>query len=262
MAFHLIDMDAWERRAHYQYYQTLVRSSYTLTANINITGLLQEVKRRGLRFYPVFLLELGTLPVNLLPDFIGSFIISHGTKMLVAESERFDKAGHLFGLRRDRQHDLRPAGAVCGIARAGYSKRPCNVRFSDVCTLAAHCRRAGYGAGTPAPARRGAAAPQPSLCAGLLLRQPAFGEPAAAQFCGIHRRICCLYPAARPFLSNGQALRNAAAAYRSPIRAPAMTAISQPPDTALGAVFTCFGSPGPQVTKPGPLFNKIFINET
>lgn len=55
MAFHLIDMETWARREHYRYYQTLVRSGYTLTANINITGLLQAVKDRGLRFYPVFL---------------------------------------------------------------------------------------------------------------------------------------------------------------------------------------------------------------
>lgn len=55
MAFHLIDMETWERREHYKYYQTLVRSSYTLTANIHITGLLEEIKKRNLKFYPVFL---------------------------------------------------------------------------------------------------------------------------------------------------------------------------------------------------------------
>lgn len=55
MAFHLIDMEHWERREHYKYYQTLVRSNYTLTANINITRLLETVRRTGLKFYPVFL---------------------------------------------------------------------------------------------------------------------------------------------------------------------------------------------------------------
>lgn len=55
MAFHLIDMETWERREHYKYYQTLVRSSYTLTANIHITGLLEEIKKRNLKFCPVFL---------------------------------------------------------------------------------------------------------------------------------------------------------------------------------------------------------------
>lgn len=55
MAFHLIDMEHWERKDHYTYYQTLVRSNYTLTANLNITALLAEIKRRSLHFYPVFL---------------------------------------------------------------------------------------------------------------------------------------------------------------------------------------------------------------
>lgn len=55
MAFHLIDMETWERREHYNYYQTLVHTNYTLTANLTITGLFREIKRRGLRFYPVFL---------------------------------------------------------------------------------------------------------------------------------------------------------------------------------------------------------------
>ena len=50
MAFHLIDMETWERREHYKYYQTMVHSSYTLNANIRITNLLKEIKRRGLRF--------------------------------------------------------------------------------------------------------------------------------------------------------------------------------------------------------------------
>ena len=50
MAFHLIDMETWERRDHYRYYQTLVRTGYTLTTEIDITCLLEEVRRRELRF--------------------------------------------------------------------------------------------------------------------------------------------------------------------------------------------------------------------
>ncbi|WP_418750559.1 CatA-like O-acetyltransferase [Frisingicoccus sp.] len=60
MAFHLIDMNTWERRDHYNYYRTIVRSSYTLNTNIKITGLLNAVKSRGLRFYPVFLYVIST----------------------------------------------------------------------------------------------------------------------------------------------------------------------------------------------------------
>ena len=60
MAFHLIDMETWERRDHYRYYQTLVRTGYTLTTEVDITCLLEEVRRRELRFYPVMLYVIST----------------------------------------------------------------------------------------------------------------------------------------------------------------------------------------------------------
>lgn len=60
MAFHLIDMETWERREHYKYYQTMVHSSYTLNAHIKITELLKEIKNREMRFYPVFLYVVST----------------------------------------------------------------------------------------------------------------------------------------------------------------------------------------------------------
>lgn len=55
MAFHLIDMDTWERREHFKYYLNLVKTSYTLTAHIDVTSLLQAVRENHLRFYPTFL---------------------------------------------------------------------------------------------------------------------------------------------------------------------------------------------------------------
>lgn len=55
MAFHFIDMDTWERREHFKYYLNLVKTSYTLTVNIDITTLLEETHKRKLRFYPTFL---------------------------------------------------------------------------------------------------------------------------------------------------------------------------------------------------------------
>lgn len=78
MAFHLIDMEHWERKEHYQYYQTLVRSNYTLTANLNITPLVQAIKTRRLKFYPVFL-------------YITSTAVNRIKEMRMAK----DKDGHL-----------------------------------------------------------------------------------------------------------------------------------------------------------------------
>lgn len=53
--FHLINLETWERREHFEYYRKIVKSGYTLTANIDITDLLSTVQERGLRFYPVFI---------------------------------------------------------------------------------------------------------------------------------------------------------------------------------------------------------------
>ena len=54
MGFHLIDMETWERREHYRYYRDRIKARYNLGAEIDITGLLPQVKAEGLRFYPVF----------------------------------------------------------------------------------------------------------------------------------------------------------------------------------------------------------------
>lgn len=55
MAFHLIDMETWERAEHYKYYKNIIKARYTLCNNIDITHLLPQVKSRGLKFYPVFI---------------------------------------------------------------------------------------------------------------------------------------------------------------------------------------------------------------
>lgn len=68
MAFHLIDMDRWERREHYRYYRDLIKTRYNLTANIDITDLLSQVKQKGLRFYPVFVYVV-IHTVNDIPEF-------------------------------------------------------------------------------------------------------------------------------------------------------------------------------------------------
>mgnify|MGYP000721396295 CR=1 FL=1 len=42
MAFHLIDMDTWERREHYYYYKDFLKVRY----NLNIQWTLQSFWRR------------------------------------------------------------------------------------------------------------------------------------------------------------------------------------------------------------------------
>ena len=55
MAFHLIDMEKWERREHYHYYRDLLKVRYNLNVNVDITELLAQVKEQKLKFYPVFI---------------------------------------------------------------------------------------------------------------------------------------------------------------------------------------------------------------
>ena len=44
MAFHLIDMDTWERREHYYYYKDFLKVRYNLNIQVDITDLLELVK--------------------------------------------------------------------------------------------------------------------------------------------------------------------------------------------------------------------------
>lgn len=55
MAFHLIDMEKWERREHYHYYRNFIKTRYNLNGDIDITELLSQTKEKRLRFYPVFI---------------------------------------------------------------------------------------------------------------------------------------------------------------------------------------------------------------
>lgn len=52
--FQLIDMDQWERREHYQYYDEKLKCVYSITADLDVTALQKKVKEKHLRFYPAF----------------------------------------------------------------------------------------------------------------------------------------------------------------------------------------------------------------
>ncbi|MBO5666392.1 MAG: chloramphenicol acetyltransferase CAT, partial [Firmicutes bacterium] len=52
--FHLIDMETWPRRDHYEYYKNLVKTSYNLTAYVDISKLLFHCNETKQRFYPTF----------------------------------------------------------------------------------------------------------------------------------------------------------------------------------------------------------------
>ncbi len=50
-----IDIYNWKRKAHYDYYQTFDNPCFSLTVNIDITLLIEKLKKTNLKFFPTFL---------------------------------------------------------------------------------------------------------------------------------------------------------------------------------------------------------------
>ncbi len=63
MVFNPIDLDNWSRKPYFEHYLNNVRCTYSMTANIDITHLLSEVKHKGMKLYPV-LIHMITTVVN------------------------------------------------------------------------------------------------------------------------------------------------------------------------------------------------------
>lgn len=68
MAFHLIDMETWERRTHYAAYTDLLPLNWNITVELDLSVLLPEIRLRGLRLYPV-LLYLACTAIGRIPAF-------------------------------------------------------------------------------------------------------------------------------------------------------------------------------------------------
>lgn len=51
MDYQLIDFDSWPRRGHYDFFRRYASPVYGLTANVDITRFLREIKGAGLPFY-------------------------------------------------------------------------------------------------------------------------------------------------------------------------------------------------------------------
>ncbi len=50
MKFNLIDIEHWNRKPYFEYYLHSVRCTYSMTANIEITNLLHEIKLKNLNY--------------------------------------------------------------------------------------------------------------------------------------------------------------------------------------------------------------------
>ncbi|MVO99955.1 type A chloramphenicol O-acetyltransferase [Paenibacillus lutrae] len=63
MIFKPIVIDTWSRKPYFDHYLNNVRCTYSMTANIDITKLLIELKNKGIKLYPA-LIHMITTVVN------------------------------------------------------------------------------------------------------------------------------------------------------------------------------------------------------
>ncbi|MCU7663651.1 type A chloramphenicol O-acetyltransferase [Bacillus thuringiensis] len=54
MKFHVIDREDWNREQYFEHYLKL-KCTFSMTVNVDITILLEEVYQKGIKFYPVFI---------------------------------------------------------------------------------------------------------------------------------------------------------------------------------------------------------------
>lgn len=55
MKFNLIDMENYPRKTHFDFYMQEGKSSYNLTANLDITDFVAFIKKNNFKFYPVLI---------------------------------------------------------------------------------------------------------------------------------------------------------------------------------------------------------------
>lgn len=55
MKFNIIDVEHWSRRPYFEHYLNQVRCTFSMTANIDVTGLLETIRGKGIKLYPTFI---------------------------------------------------------------------------------------------------------------------------------------------------------------------------------------------------------------
>lgn len=55
MKFNLINVENWDRKPYFDHYFNDTRCTFSLTANIDITQLLQQLQKQNLKFYPALI---------------------------------------------------------------------------------------------------------------------------------------------------------------------------------------------------------------
>lgn len=66
--FQHIDPETWERREHFEYYTNQIKCGYSLTAELDVTGFLNLISQKNLKFYPSFVYCVSTV-LNQMKEF-------------------------------------------------------------------------------------------------------------------------------------------------------------------------------------------------
>lgn len=61
MIFNPIAIDNWSRKPYFEHYLNNVRCTFSMTANIDITRLLSELKKKGIKLYPALIHMISTI---------------------------------------------------------------------------------------------------------------------------------------------------------------------------------------------------------
>jgi chloramphenicol O-acetyltransferase type A len=61
MEFNLIDISKWDRREYFEHYFNQVPCTYSMTLNLDLTILLHEIKRKGIKLYPTIIYLLSVI---------------------------------------------------------------------------------------------------------------------------------------------------------------------------------------------------------
>ncbi|WP_422658409.1 type A chloramphenicol O-acetyltransferase [Paenibacillus sp. EC2-1] len=68
MKFNVIEVEHWSRRPYFEHYLNQVKCTFSMTANIDITALLETIRRKGIKLYPTFIYMI-TKVVNVHVEF-------------------------------------------------------------------------------------------------------------------------------------------------------------------------------------------------
>ncbi|NRG48331.1 type A chloramphenicol O-acetyltransferase [Bacillus sp. CRN 9] len=55
MEFNVIDLNTWERKPYFEHFLNHTRCTFSMTANIDITKLLERTRVEDIKFYPTFI---------------------------------------------------------------------------------------------------------------------------------------------------------------------------------------------------------------